>query len=352
MSDEYLNLRSDTVTLPTKEMYDAILSADLGDDNRCEDPTVNKLESMCAEMFEKEAALLLSSGTMGNLVGVMVHTNRGDEIIVEHDAHMFHDEQGSFAAIGNLVVNRVKGQLGYPTPEDIEKEIRPLNNVHKPRTGLICLENSHNHAGGTVITAEQIDAVAAMAHKRGIPVHMDGARIFNASVKLNTPVSRLAKNTDTLTFCLSKGLSCPAGAVLVGPTDLMEKARRLRKLLGGTLRQTGVIAAPGIVALTGMIERLKEDHEHAWALAQELKKIPEFAIDMETVQTNMIYVDISALGITSQDFVDRLKKHGIEFLSASEYTLRIVTHRHMNASHIPRIVDAVKKVIVSAQKTR
>jgi threonine aldolase len=350
LPETYLNLRSDTVTLPTREMLEAIHQAQLGDDNRGEDPTVCKLEELSAHMLGKEAAILLTSGTMGNLVGVMVHCGHGDEILLEHDAHMFHDEQGAFAAIGGLVVNRVKGIHGYPKPEDLEKEIRPLNNVHKPKTALVCLENSHNHAGGTVITPEQTDAVAEMAKRHGIPVHLDGARIFNAAVKLDVDVSRLVKNVDTVTFCLSKGLSCPAGSILLGSRNIIEKARRIRKLLGGTMRQAGIIAAPGIVALNSMVERLREDHDNASSLARELIRIPGIRIDLETVQTNMVYVDIATIGINSQEFVSRLKKHGIEFLASAPYLLRIVTHRHIRSSDIARIVDAVKEVVESAAK--
>ena len=348
MAERYLNLRSDTITLPTKEMYKAIMEAELGDDNRGEDPTVNTLEEMSATMFKKEAAILLSSGTMGNLVGVLVHTGHGDEIIMEKDAHMFHDEQGAFAAIGGLVVNLVQGHYGYPAPKDIEEAIRPANNVHKPRTALVCLENSHNHAGGTVITPEQMDKVVELAHNHRIPVHLDGARIFNAAVALGIPASRLAENVDTVTFCLSKGLSCPAGAILLGNKAVIDVARRIRKRLGGTLRQAGIIAAPGIVALNTMIDRLQLDHENARTLAEGLSTIPGLKIDMHSVQTNMIYVDISELGLTSQEFVTRLKQKSVEVLAAGKQLLRFVTHRHISGKDIPIILKAVEEVVQSA----
>jgi len=347
MAEKYLNLRSDTVTLPTKEMYDSIMECRLGDDNRQEDPTVNKLEQMAADMFEKESAILLTSGTMGNLVGVMVNTQPGDEIIMEQDAHMWHDEQGSFAAIGGLVAHLVKGVLGYPRPEDIENAIRPLNNVHKPKTALVCLENTHNHAGGTVINAEETDAVVELAHRHNIPVHIDGARIFNASVKLGISVSRLTRNVDTVTFCLSKNLCCPAGAVLLGNKEKIGRARRIRKVLGGSMRQAGIIASPGIVALNTMIDRLRDDHETAAILARELYAIPPLNINMETVQTNMVYVDISQTKIKSEDFVSRLKQYNIEVLVAGPYSLRLVTHRHVCKEDVPRIVAAIKNVVTS-----
>lgn len=347
MTEKYLNLRSDTVTLPTKEMYDAIMECQLGDDNRQEDPTVNKLEKMAANMFEKESAILLTSGAMGNLVGVMVNTRPGDEIIMEQDAHIWHDEQGAFAAIGSVVAHLVKGVLGYPRPEDIENAIRPLNNVHKPKTALVCLENTHNHAGGTVLTAEQIDEVAEVAHRHNIPVHLDGARIFNASVKLGISVSRLTRNVDTVTFCLSKGLCCPAGAIFLGKKETIERARRIRKLLGGTMRQAGILAAPAIVALNTMIDRLQNDHETAAILAREICRIPFLTINMKTVQTNMVYVDISQTKIKSEDFVSRLKQYNIEMLVAGPYYLRLVTHRHVCKEDVPRIVAAIKNIVTS-----
>ncbi len=339
----WINLRSDVVTLPTEEMLEAIKQAVLGDDNRGEDPTVNRLEAMAAAKLGKEAALLVTSGTMGNLVGVLAHTQRGQEIIVEEGAHIFTSEQGGVAAVGGLMVVRVKGQLGCPIPAEVEAAIRPRD-IHSPQTGLICLENTHNKAGGTVITPEQIRALRQVADRHGLPIHVDGARLFNAAVALGVDVKDLTKDVDSVTFCLSKGLSCPAGAILAGSQAYVERARRLRKLLGGGMRQAGVIAAPGIVALEKMIDRLADDHRNARRLAEGLAEIPGLKINLQLVQTNMVRVDVSPLGTTAAEFNERLMEYNVEANVAERTVLRLVTHRHIEPAHVEEAIAAFRRV--------
>ncbi len=345
---EKINLCSDVVTLPTAEMLEAIKTAPMGDDNRQLDPTTNTLEAMTAEMLGKEAALLVMSGTMGNLVGMLCQTQPGQEVILEENAHTFTSEQGGAARIAGLMVSRVRGYMGYPAPQDVEAAIRPTDNVHTPHTGLICLENTHNRAGGTVITAAQTKAVADVAHRHNILVHLDGARIFNAAVALGVEARELVKDVDTVTFCLSKGLSCPAGAMLVGPRETIARARRFRKLLGGTLRQSAVIAAPGIVALKIMIDRLKEDHANARRLADGLVKIDALQIDMKAVQTNMVYADTSRLGYDAAELNRRLGRYYIEVSVSSSTRIRMVTHRHITSEHADYAIEVFREIAGAA----
>ncbi|HSB67729.1 MAG TPA: GntG family PLP-dependent aldolase [Candidatus Methylomirabilis sp.] len=348
ISKERLNLRSDVVTLPTPEMLESIRTAPMGDDNRQEDPTTNSLEALAAEMLGKEAALLVMSGTMGNLVGMLCQTQPGQEVILEEGAHIFTSEQGGAARIGGLMVTRVKGYMGYPAPEDVEAAIRPTDNVHTPHTGLVCLENTHNRAGGTVMTAAQTKAVADVARRHHIPVHLDGARIFNAAVALGVEARELVQDVDTVTFCLSKGLSCPAGSILAGTRECMARARRIRKLLGGTLRQSAVIAAPGIVALRTMIHRLQEDHDTARRLADGLAKIDALKIDLQSVQTNMVFADTSRLRIDATELNRRLGRYSVEVLVGGPTRIRMVTHRHIRPEHIDYVIEAFREVVKGA----
>lgn len=338
---EYLNVRSDTVTLPTPQMLEAISKAALGDDNRREDPTVCELEELAAHMLGKEAALLTTSGQLSNSLAVLAHATRGDEIIMEETAHLFTSEQGAISTLGGMVFHLVPGYHGFPSLSQIERAIRPSDDIHTPHTGLICLENTHNHAGGTVISPEQTRQVCELAHRNNLPVHIDGARIFNASIALGVDVKELVKDADSICFCLSKGLSCPIGSVLAGPHGLISKARRLRKLFGGGMRQAGIIAAPGVVALNTMISRLREDHLRARTLALLLCDIQGLALDLDTVQTNMIRVDVSGLHTNAVQFNAALRKRGVEVLVAEETVIRIVIHRHIEDRHINKIADAI-----------
>lgn len=341
---EYLNVRSDTVTLPTPEMLEAITRAALGDDNRGEDPTVRALEELAANILGKEAALLTTSGQLSNSLAVLTHATRGDEVIMEETSHIFTSEQGAISMFGGMVYHLVPGHHGMPSLAHIEKAIRPMNDIHTPRTGLICLENTHNHAGGTVISPEQTRQVCELAHRHGIPVHIDGARIFNASVALGVDVAELVRDADSICFCLSKGLSCPIGSVLAGRRDFIARARRLRKAFGGGMRQAGIIAAPGIVALNSMVSRLRDDHRRTRSLAMLLSEIPGLSLDVDTVQTNMIRVDVAGLGTTAAEFNAALKQRGVEVLVADDTVIRIVIHRHIEDRHVSVIADTIAAV--------
>jgi threonine aldolase len=319
----------------------------MGDDNRQEDPTTNALEAVAAEMLGKEAALLVMSGTMGNLIGMLCQTQPGHEVILEEGAHIYTSEQGGAARLGGLMVTRVPGRRGYPSPEDVEAAIRPTDNVHTPHTGLICLENTHNRAGGTVITPEQTKAVVDVAHRHNIRVHLDGARIFNAAIALKVKASELARDVDTVTFCLSKGLSCPAGALLCGTRETIARARRARKLLGGTLRQAGIIAAPGLVALKTMVDRLEEDHRTARSLGEGLARLSPLKVDLGAVQTNIVFADTSALPYKADELNRRLARHKVEVLVGGPTRIRLVTHRHITPASVEQALHAFKEVIAA-----
>jgi len=303
-----IDLRSDTVTLPTEEMMKAIESAELGDDVYEEDQTVNRLQELAAKKTGKEAALLVTSGTQANLVSQLALTQRGQEIIVERDCHMYYYEVGGMSAIAGLIPRTIEGTMGYLEPEKIEREIREKD-IHYPPTGLICLENTHNRAGGTVITPKQMEAVHNLAKSHGLPLYVDGARIFNAAVALHTDVKNF--RCDAMMFCLSKGLSAPIGSLICGSNEFIERARKLRKMLGGGMRQAGIIAACGIVAIEKMVDRLADDHRNAMILAEELNAMDGISVDMSRVQTNMVYFDVGGLGV--KDFICEMSKRGCFF---------------------------------------
>ena len=348
---DVIDLRSDTVTLPTEEMLEAIRHAKLGDDVYREDPTVNLLEEMAAEKMGKEAALLVTSGTQANLVSVMANTKRGDAVILEADSHIYWYEVGGISAIAGVFPITVKGHMGVMDPKDIEAAIRPKN-IHFPETTLVCIENTHNRAGGTIVTPEQIKAISDVAKAYGLKVYMDGARIFNAAVALKRDVKDFTKHVDNLMFCLSKGLSCPIGSLVVGSEEFIDKARKIRKILGGGMRQAGIIAAPGIIALEKMIDRLEEDHKNARLLAEGLAKIEGIYVDLKRVQTNIVHFDVSGLGVTAEDFISRLKQRGVLALTRSKTMVRMVTHRGIEREHIERTLSIVEEIVREINKER
>ncbi|MBI2914647.1 MAG: hypothetical protein HYY08_01850 [Firmicutes bacterium] len=338
-----IDLRSDTITLPTEEMREAMARAEVGDDGRGEDPTVRRLEEMSAERLGKEAGLFVASGTMGNLVSVLSHTMPGEEIITEHQAHVYLYELGGLAALGGLMCNRVTGVRGVLRAEDVEAAIRPPGSLF-PRTALICLENTHNIAGGAVATGEDMASVKAVADRYGIPVHLDGARIWNAAVRLGAEASDLARHATSVTFCLSKGLSAPVGSVVVGERKFIETARRKRRLLGGGMRQAGVVAAAGIVALLRMVTRLAVDHENARILAEGIQAVPGIRVDMAAVQTNMVMVDLGGSSATPQGFLEHLSVRNVLALPVSRTAVRFVTHRHIERADVLEAAEAVRAV--------
>jgi len=346
-----IDLRSDTVTLPTEEMLEAIRNAKLGDDVYREDPTVNQLEEMAAQKMGKEAAMLVPSGTMANLVSVMANTKRGDSAILEADSHIYWYELGGISSIAGILPIPVKGKMGFMDPADIEAAIRPPA-LYYAETTLICIENTHNRAGGTIITPSQIEAISKVAREHGLRLYMDGARIFNAAVALKVDVREFTRHVDNLMFCLSKGLSCPIGSIVVGSSEFIERARRIRKILGGGMRQAGIIAAPGIIALEKMIDRLEEDHKNARLLAEGLVKIEGLHVDLRTVQTNMVMCDVDGLGILAKTFVEKLRARGVLVNSISKTRVRFVTHRGIEREDIEKALCIIEEVVkeIKAQK--
>jgi len=338
-----IDLRSDTVTLPTPAMYAAMAAAPLGDDVMGEDPTVQRLEEAAAARLGKEAALFVPTGTMANLAAVLAHTRRGDEVILEAEAHIFYYEAAGLSVAGGLMPRPLRGHQGALDPADVAAAIRP-DDVHFPRTGLVCLENTHNRAGGTVISLEQTRAVCAVAHAAGLPVHVDGARIFNAALALGVDAATLVADVDSVSFCLSKGLSAPVGSLIVGRREFIGRARRARKMLGGGMRQAGVIAAAGLVALEQMVERLAEDHANARRLGERLAALPGVAVDLATVQTNMVRFSVEPSGLEAAEFVARLRACGVLCGARDRWTIRLVTHRHISAADVDAAAEAIAAV--------
>ncbi len=340
-----IDLRSDTVTLPTQRMREAIYSADLGDDVFEEDPTVNRLERIAAEIVGKEAGLLVTSGTQGNLVAILTRCARGDEVILGDLSHTFLNEVGAISALGGIHPHTVSNQEdGTMALKDIESAIRG-DNIHYPRTKLICIENTHNRCYGAPLTVEYTNSVCELAHRRNLKVHLDGARIFNAAIALNVDVKELTKNVDSLSFCLSKGLSAPVGSVVCGTKEFIKEARRYRKMMGGGMRQAGIIAAAGIVALEDMIGRLKEDHNNAKLLAEGISKIPGLYIDLEKVKTNIIYFDLVSSKISPNELVKKMELQGIKFLQTGPNRFRMVTHYGITEEDIKITIETLKKII-------
>jgi threonine aldolase len=343
MLDGKNDFRSDTITQPTDEMREAMYKARVGDDGRGEDPTVKELEEYSAALLGKEAGLFVVSGTAGNLISLMAHTTPGQELILEKDAHIYVFEVGGMARVAGLVINQVVGKDGVMAPEDVEAAIR-VANPSFPVTGLISVENTHNIAGGMVHTVAQMAAIKAVAERRGIPVHLDGARIFNAAVALGVPARDLVAHVDTLTFCLSKGLSAPVGSVILGPKKFIDNCKRMRKMLGGTLRQAGVLAAAGLVAVKTMVNRLADDHANAKRLAEKLSKIDGLSVNTSKVQTNIVRCKTTGLGVPAAKVAAALAEHNVYCYAQQADTLRWVLHRHVTSADVDEAAAAAAKV--------
>lgn len=343
MVEKNLDFRSDTVTKPTPEMREAVYKAVVGDDVYGEDPTVKELERLSADMLGKEAGLFVTSGTQGNAVAILALTNRGDEIILESRSHIYMAEVGGLAVLGSLMARPIYGKEGWLDPKDIKEAIRP-DNIHHPPTTLLCIENTHNKAGGIPITPEQMRADWEVAKDNGLGIHIDGARIFNAAVSLGIDVKELTKYGDTIQFCLSKGLSAPVGSIVVGSEELIDKARKYRKMLGGGMRQAGIIAAPGIIALNKMVERLAEDHENAKLLANGLHKTYGIKI-LNPVMTNMVYIDYSELGWTGSFWESVCGKLGWK-VKGRGTTSRLCTHYGIEKEDIEKFIKDINNIAV------
>ena len=342
-----IDLRSDTVTLPTEKMRQAMYHTELGDDVYGEDPSTQRLERMAAEIMGKEAALLVSSGTMGNLICMLTHCARGEEVILGDVSHMFLNEAGGMAALGGIQPHIIPNQPdGTLCLKDIETAIRG-DNIHFPRTRLISIENTHNRCNGAALDSQYIKSVAALARRYDLLVHLDGARIFNAAIALGVDVKELTQSVDTLIFCLSKGLSSPVGSIVCGSKEFIARALRTRKLLGGGMRQSGIIAAPGTIALDEMIDRLSEDHRNARCLAEGIDQIPGLSINLERVQTNIIYFDLVGDKITTDMFMSQLEKKGIKFLATGQTRFRLVTHYGISAEDVTTTLMCFKEVMSS-----
>jgi threonine aldolase len=343
---ETVDLRSDTVTQPTSNMRRAMAQADVGDDVYGEDPSINRLQEMSAAMLGKEAGLFLPSGTMGNLVAVLAHCGRGDEVILGSKSHTFLYEAGGISALGSVhscqIPNQVDGTLNV---DDILNAIRP-DDAHHPVTRLICLENTHNRCGGVSLSAQYTTEIGQLARQHNLRLHIDGARIFNAAIDQGVPAAELAAPADSITFCLSKGLSAPVGSVLCGLQDFIDQAHRIRKQLGGGMRQAGILAAAGIVALETMIERLEEDHQRASLLAHGLSTIPGLKLQPNTPQTNMIFLSLSEEApFNTHEIVARLAEKKIRVGVAGSRLFRLVTHYWIDDEGVQRTVEAFKSLL-------
>jgi threonine aldolase len=346
-----VDLRSDTVTRPTPEMRRAMAEAEVGDDVYAEDPTVNILEREAAELFGKEGALFVPTGCMGNLIAIKVWTHHGDEVICEERSHVNLYELASMSAIAGCMPRVARGADGILSWALIEAVIRPKA-YYDSQTALVCLENTHNMAGGMLYPTATVDDICEHAHAVNLKVHLDGARIFNAAVALGDSLARMTRGCDSVMFCLSKGLGAPVGSMVVGSRAFIEKARVYRKMFGGGMRQAGVIAAAGLVALRKSPSRLHVDHENARFLAEELAKIPQLKIDPAKVQTNIVICDCSATGRTAVEFCEELYAQGVWAQDTALHSVRFVTHCDVSRAGIERAVPMIRQVAANTRKAK
>src|SRR6202049_4078595 len=324
-------------------MRRAMLAAPLGDDVFGDDPTVNKLEEIAASRLGKEASVFLPSGTMGNLVGIAVHARLGEEVIADADSHVYLYEGAGAAAIAGVQVRPVATEAGIMTPEQIDTAIRPRDDVHVPLSAALCIEDTHNTHRGIVWPLDALQAASAIAHANGLRVHLDGARLFNASVALGVDIAELAATADTVTFCISKGVGCPAGSLFCGTSESVEQARRWRKRLGGGMRQPGVVAAAGLVALDSMVDRLAEDHANARTLAEGLAEMPGVTCDLTRVQTNLVYFEVQTM--TAQEFVAECTRRGLLGEATAPRKVRFVTHVGISAADVQAALKICAEVL-------
>lgn len=340
-----VDLRSDTVTLPSPAMREAMYRAELGDDVFGEDPTVNQLQELAAERMGKEAALFVASGTMGNLLALLTHCDRGDGAIMGDQSHTLLNEGGGSAAFGGVYLRSIRNQPdGTLDPEAIEAAI-PVPDAHHPRINLVCLENTQNYCGGVPLSASYTAEVADLAHRHGLSLHLDGARIFNAAVALGVEAAELATPADSVMFCLSKGLSCPVGSMLCGDADFIRRAHRNRKIIGGGMRQVGVLAAAGIVALEQMVDRLQEDHDNARVLAEGIAEIRGLELDPATVCTNIVFFDVNSTRVNAQELCQLLREVGVLMLALGPGRVRAVTHYGIEQADVKYGLQMMRQVL-------
>ena len=343
---QMIDLRSDTITQPTPEMREAMFQAELGDDVYGEDPTVNRLEEAAAAKLGKEAGLFTASGTMGNLIAIMTHTQPGDEIFLDAGAHIYYYEVGGLSRVAGLVPHLIHGERGMISRQQLEAAVRP-DNIHFPEPKLLCLENTHNRAGGRVLPQDQVVATTQLAQELGLRLHLDGARLFNAAAASQTTAAALAAPFDSVMVCLSKGLAAPVGSVVVGSGDFIARARKIRKVLGGGMRQAGVLAAAGLWALEHMTDRLQDDHQRAQALADGLAAIPGLSLQ-QPVETNMLYVRISTPGWDAAKLVAAWQERGICSNAVGSDSVRLVTHWQIDDEHIRTVIQITEELLAAA----
>ncbi|HSS60412.1 MAG TPA: GntG family PLP-dependent aldolase [Candidatus Limnocylindrales bacterium] len=340
-----IDFRSDTVAMPSPEMRQAMVDAPLGDDVFGDDPTANRLLEVAAERMGKEAATFVPSGTMGNLIGIAVNANRGEELIADSESHIFHYETAGAAAVCGVQIRPVVTEAGVMSPRQIVEAVRPRDDPHQPISAAVTFENTHNRHGGIVWPLADLRAAADAAHARGLRVHLDGARIFNASVALGVPAAEIASCADTVTFCLSKGLACPIGSVFCGSKEDIEEAKRWRKRLGGGMRQVGVLAAPGLIALDHMVDRLAEDHANARTLAEGLSELPGVSCDLSRVQTNLVFFELAEM--PAPRFVEECGSRGLLSDSITDRRVRFVTHYGIESEDIQSALRICEEVLTS-----
>jgi threonine aldolase len=341
-----IDLRSDTVTLPSPAMREAMARAELGDDVYGEDPTVNRLEAMAAELLGKEAAVLVTSGTMGNLAALLAHGRRGERVVCGDECHIYHYEAGGASALGGMVYHTLPTAAdGTLALDAIQAALAHSDDSHLAPAGVLCLENSHNRRGGTVLPLAYLEAAHAAARAAGVPLHLDGARVFNAAVALDVDVRAITRHVDSVQCCLSKGLAAPVGSLVAGPAPFVARVRRARKMLGGGMRQAGVIAAAGIVALTEMVERLDEDHANARLLAEGLAAVPGISVDMARVQTDIVRFELAPGGPEPAAFLAALRERGVLMGAVGGRAIRAVTHYGIGADDVQAAVAAARAAL-------
>lgn len=346
MVDRLIDLRSDTVTKPSAEMREAMAGAEVGDDVFLEDPTVNRLQERTAEIFGREAALFVPSGTMGNLTCLLAHTRPGQEVICEERSHIYNLEMASMSAVGGVLPRPISAEDGIMSWEQIERAIRPKI-YSRAQTGLVCLENTHNMAGGSVYPTKLAHEICDAAHDAGLRVHLDGSRIFNAATYLGDGVAEMTKKFDSVQFCLSKGLGAPVGSMVVGSRSFVERCRSIRKMLGGGMRQAGVLAAAGLIALEKGPGRLSVDHENAKVLADGLSRIPRIRIHPAKVKTNIVIYDVQQTGSSSSDFLAGLARRGVLGVPVDREKVRMVTHLDVDRRDVEQAVETIREMVKS-----